>query len=76
MIHCTKDGVRIEGSTLDALQDLTNIIKAVKSSLAEDCKEETVNELISLVGQLAYADNKKDETEVVGRMMRVLADEK
>ena len=55
MIKCEKGGTRISGSTLDIVQDLANVIRAVRVSLTDDYSEEQADEVIRLCGEIAFA---------------------
>lgn len=72
-IYCDGHGVRLSGSTVDAIQDLSNVISAVRMSLAEKHSGEFADRVIGLCGQLAYATTDNDE-ERHEEMLQEIAD--
>ena len=54
-IKCDKGGTRIQGSTLETIQDFINIINAVRLALEDELNPEDTKKILALCGQLAYA---------------------
>lgn len=77
MINCDDVGVRVVGSTLNIIQDFTNIVSAVRKALLDNMTPETADELIALCGQLAYAsaaEDKSAEADLYERITKTLID--
>lgn len=56
MIKADDMGVHIHGSTADVIFDLITAIKAVRETLTNTYGEEHADMLISMCGEVAYAD--------------------
>lgn len=54
-IVCKDGATRVHGTPVDTVQDLINVLCAVRSTLEEHLSKEKTAEAIALCGQLAYA---------------------
>ena len=73
-IKCSYGGTHLSGSTLDIIQDFSNIIIAVRKTLAEKYSDDDVDKIIALSGKLAYASGDKEkELEVFEELTKVIA---
>lgn len=59
-IKCDKGGTRIEGTTIETIQDFINIINAVMVALEDELPEEDATEIMKQAGRLAFAKRHKN----------------
>ena len=74
MIKCDRGGARVEGTTLDTIQDFVNVINAVRVSLEDDMSPDDAAEIMRQCGRLAFAmgEDKDAEAEAYRGITRVL----
>ena len=74
-IICEDGKTRINGSTLDIIQDFTNVTAAFRATLRDHFSDQATDEIIALCGQLAYAESDNDKekiAEIVTKIGNVL----
>ena len=69
MIRCGNGFTQISGSTLDIIQDFTNVILSVRKCLCEKMPAEDADKIIALAGVLAYADGDHEQEEHTVKMI-------
>lgn len=75
MIKCNDGGTEFRGSTLDFIQDFTNIVLCMRKILSDKYSKDFADKIIALTGEMAYAiydDDKAHEQEILEHVTRVL----
>ena len=73
MIKCDDCRVVISGTGVELLQDFVNITKGVRSVLKDKIGADRADEIISLCGRYAYAENESEEIMYAERLCEVMA---
>jgi len=72
MIKSTDKSVAIAGNPIDVMQDFVNITKAVRGLFSEKLGKDRANEVISLCGRIAFAEDTAEEEMYMERLADVL----
>ena len=72
MIKSDNDRVVIAGSGIELLQDFVNITKGLRQVLTEKVGVDRADEIISMLGRFAYADNETDEELYAERLCDIM----
>ena len=76
MIKSDNKHVIVSGNPIDLIQDFVNITNAFRGVFTDKIGREKADEIVSLCGRYAFAEDKDEETMYAERISEILIDAK
>ena len=75
MIKCDSKRTTVRGSGLQVIEDLMNVLVAVRKVLEKDLPRESANKIIAVCGKVAFSEDGSEEEQMAMDELKATLDE-